>query len=152
MPDTAILPFHGSYLMPALEHATVADTMHRGVLTCRPDATLTEVARMMSTHHVHCMAVMGLAHEGNGESLVWGLIFPADLVKARLRSPADDHASSLAREPIVGVEPTMPLRQAAALMLERGTDHLIVIGPQTQLPVGVLSMLDIAGVLAWGEA
>ena len=151
MSDTAVLPLPGSYLMPALEHATVADTMHRGVLTCRADATLTEVARLMATHHIHCVAVMGLARETGGESLVWGLISAADVVRAGLRHSGEDHAFSLAREPIVGVEPTMPLRQAAALMLERGADHLIVIGAATQLPVGVLSMLDVAGVLAWGE-
>lgn len=43
MPDTATTPRHGSYLMPSLEHATVADAMHPGILSCEPDATLTDV-------------------------------------------------------------------------------------------------------------
>jgi CBS domain-containing protein len=38
---------HGSYLMPSLRHATVADAMHPGIVSCHPDAPLTEVARTM---------------------------------------------------------------------------------------------------------
>jgi CBS domain-containing protein len=45
----------------------------------------------------------------------------------------------------------MPLREAAQLMLRHGVGHLVVIHPETLRPIGVLSTLDIAGVLAWGE-
>ena len=48
MPDTATEIHHGSYLMPSLEHATVSDAMHPGILSCEPDATATEVARLMA--------------------------------------------------------------------------------------------------------
>jgi hypothetical protein len=37
-------------------------------------------------------------------------------------------------------------------MLTHGTPHLLVIDPGKQRPIGILSTLDIAGVLAWGEA
>ena len=53
MPNTTFQP-HGSYLTQSLEHATVSDAMHPGILSCEPDASLTEVAKMMATHHVHC--------------------------------------------------------------------------------------------------
>jgi CBS domain-containing protein len=46
----------------------------------------------------------------------------------------------------------MPLREAGELMLKHGVSHLIVVDPTTQRPTGVLSTLDIAGILAWGEA
>jgi CBS domain-containing protein len=46
----------------------------------------------------------------------------------------------------------MPLRDAGDLMLTHGVSHLIVVDPATQRPTGVLSTLDIAGILAWGEA
>jgi CBS domain-containing protein len=49
---TSIDRYHGSYLMPSLEHATVADAMHPGILSCHADASLTDVARIMATHHV----------------------------------------------------------------------------------------------------
>ena len=58
----------------------------------------------------------------------------------------------MAKVPLISVEPSMPLREAAGLMLEHRVTHLVVVEPGTQRPVGVLSTLDVAGVLAWGEA
>jgi hypothetical protein len=37
-------------------------------------------------------------------------------------------------------------------MVTEDTSHLIVSDPRTKRPVGVLSTLDVAGILAWGEA
>jgi CBS domain-containing protein len=145
-------PYHGSYLMPAFEHATVADAMHPGILSVSPDASLTEVARMMASRHVHCAAVMGVSHEHGGETLVWGLISDLDLVRAGLAADAEQTASTLAKQPIISVEPSTPIREAAERMLSQGEAHVVVIAPGTQRPMGILSTLDIAGILAWGEA
>ena len=73
--------------MPSIEHATVGDAMHPGILSCDGDATSTEVARMMATHHVHCVAVMGLEAEAlSGDHhrapRVWGIISDFDLIGA----------------------------------------------------------------------
>jgi len=151
MPDTTIIRTHGSYLMPALEHATVADAMHPGILSCEPDATLPEVAQIMATHHVHCVAVVGISHE-QPECFVWGIISDIDLVRAGIDEGSEVTARALATQPVVVVEPGMPLRDAAREMLERGVSHAVVTNPVAQRPVGVLSTLDVAGVLAWGEA
>ncbi|HSC02235.1 MAG TPA: CBS domain-containing protein [Solirubrobacteraceae bacterium] len=151
MTDTALQPSHGSYLMQSLEHATVSDAMHPGILSCEPDATLTEVAKMMAAHHVHCVAVIGISHE-NPECFVWGIVDDLELVKAGIADGTDVTARALATEPIVVVEPGMPLRDAAREMLTHGVSHVIVTDPVAQRPVGVLSTLDVAGVLAWGEA
>ena len=140
---------HGSYLMPSLQHATVSDAMHPGVMTCEPDATVTEVARMMATHHVHCIAVMGVAPE-DGESPAWRLISDLDLIRAGLDT-TDLAASTMASGHVVSVEPTTPLRDAARLMLTHRATHLLVVDAHKQRPVGILSTLDVAGVLAWGE-
>ena len=152
MPDTAIQPYHGSYLMPSLEHATVADAMHPGIRSCQVDATLTDVARIMATHHVHCVAVMGLAHDHSGESYVWGIISDLDLMRSGIRVGVQETAGALAQEPIISVKPTMSLRDAGELMLAHGVTHIVVIEPEAHRPVGILSTLDVAGVLAWGEA
>ena len=37
-------------------------------------------------------------------------------------------------------------------MLTQGATHVVVMDPELQRPTGILSTLDIAGVLAWGEA
>jgi CBS domain-containing protein len=152
MSDTATQTLHGSYLMPSLQHATVADAMHPGIVFCSPDASLTEVARLMTTNHVHCIAVIGISHDDEGECMVWGLISDLDLMRAGIRLGSDQTARALALEPVISVRSTMPLRQAGEVMLEQGVSHIIVIDPETRRPNGVLSTLDVIGVLAWGEA
>ena len=46
----------------------------------------------------------------------------------------------------------MPLRQAGEAMLRNRVSHLVVTDAQAGRPIGILSTLDVAGVLAWGEA
>lgn len=142
----------GSYLMPSLEHATVADAMHPGVLACDREATLSELARMMATHHVHCIAVMDGADGEAAEPFLWGIVTAFDVLEAGLLSGAEKSAAELARRATINIESTRPLRDAAQVMLDKREAHVIVTEPGTRRPVGVLSTLDIAGVLAWGEA
>ena len=151
MPESSDVPIHGSYLMPHFEHATVADAMHPGILSCDGDATLTEVARIMCTHHVHCIVVRGAAEGEAEESPVWGIISDFDLLRAGMRPDAPDTAAALAQQPVIKVETTAALRDAAELMMTKGTGHVVAVDPQTGHPIGILSTLDIAGVLAWGE-
>ncbi len=151
MSNTATNSTHGSFLMPSLVHATVADAMHPGVLSCEPDATLTDVASMMATHHVHCVVVAGVSHE-QPEGFVWGMISDLDLVRAGIAGGSAPSARELAAEPVFVVDPAMPLREAAQEMLAHEVSHLVVADPVAKRPVGVLSTLDVAGVLAWGEA
>jgi Anion-transporting ATPase/CBS domain len=75
---------------------------------------VTDVARLMATHHVHCVAVMGLSYDHPGEKRVSGIISDSDLVRAGIRTEADGPAGGLALQPIVSVEPTMPLREAGS--------------------------------------
>jgi CBS domain-containing protein len=150
MPGTATQIYHGSYLMPSLEHATVSDAMHPGILSCEPDATATEVARLMAAHHVHCVAVVGISHE-KPECFVWGIISDLDLVAAGIRDEQEPTARDLADQPVITVRPNVPLRQAGEAMLKNGVSHLVVTDAEAGRPIGILSTLDVAGVLAWGE-
>jgi CBS domain-containing protein len=151
MSDSSVLPTHGSYLLPHFDHATVADAMHPGVLSCDTEATLTEVARLMSTHHVHCIVVGRMAEGERAESPVWGIISDLDLLRAALHQDSSDKAEEIAQKQVIRVNTTDGLRDAADLMLTTGTSHVVAVNPQTRRPVGILSTLDIAGVLAWGE-
>jgi CBS domain-containing protein len=137
---------HGSYLMPSLEHATVADAMHPGVMTCDPDAPLVDVARMMATRHVHCIAVLG----ERGDSLSWGIVSDLDLIRAGIDF-SGQVAATMAVQPALKVDLSTPLLAAARQMLTAGSSHALVVDAREHRPVGVLSTLDIAGVLAWGE-
>ena len=150
--STELQSQHGSFLMPSLDHATVADAMHPGILSCEPDISLPDVARTMATHHVHSVVVIGVSHQ-EPECGVWAIVSDLDLVEAGIREDEEQTARSMAKVPLISVEPSMPLREAAGLMLEHRVTHLVVVEPGTQRPVGaVLSTLDVAGVLAWGEA
>lgn len=138
--------------MPSLAYATVGHAMHPGVLHCSPDATAAEVARMMTVHRVHCIAVIGISHGQTGESLAWGIISDLDLLEASVAGHAGKTAASLVRQPLITVAPGMPVRDAAQLMLTQGAAHAVVVDSDTQRPVGILSTLDIARLLAWDEA
>ena len=152
MSDTTTQFQRGSFLLPAFGHATVADAMHPGILSCDPDASLTKVARVMSIHHVHCVAVMALVHDESGQSLVWGMISDLDLLEAGVEDGVEPTARMLAKQPIVTVRPGTSLREAGQAMVDNAVTHLVVVDPETQRPIGIVSTLDLAGVLAWGEA
>jgi len=93
----------------------------------------------------------GISSDPPGEKLVWGIVSDLDVLRAGIRTGAD-RVGAIAKQPNISVEPTMPLQEAGELMLEHGTTHVVVIDPTSQRPIGVLSTLDVAGVLAWGEA
>jgi CBS domain-containing protein len=103
---------------------------------------------MMSTHHVHCIVVKGAAEDPAGS---WKLISDLDILQAGMRGDAPDTAAEFALAPVVTVRTTDPLRDAAELMLAKSTSHVVAVNPETEAAVGILSTLDIAGVLAWGE-
>jgi CBS domain-containing protein len=151
VPPGPTQPYHGSSLMPSIEHATVGDAMHPGILSCDRDATSTEVARMMATHHVHCIAVMGLSDDREPQPIVWGIVSDLDLIEAGVGGALEQTAAALAQQPIISVNPSTPIREAGQLMLTHGAAHLVVVDANSQRPIGILSTLDIAGILAWGE-
>jgi len=138
--------------IPTLERATVADAMHPGVLSCSPDATVSEVARIMTTHRVHGVVVDGISRDAHRSGLVWRLISDLDLVGAAQSAGEELTAGRLAGTPALTVAPENPLRDAARLMREHVVHHLIVASPKDGRPVGVVSTLDIARVVAGGRA
>ena len=147
----AIQPYRGSYLMPAFERATVADVLRPGVMSVAPDAPLVDVARAMATHHVHSVVVGGMTRDAlGGEHHVWGLVSDMDLVRAAGAGIEGHTAADAARTEVVSVETSTPLAEAARLMEEHHTAHLIVVSDRH--PAGVVSSLDIASALAWGRA
>jgi CBS domain-containing protein len=149
---TSIQPFQGSYLMPSLDKATVGDVMRPGVMSCPPEFPAAVVARTMATHHIHAVVVDGLRRDPtHGEELVWGVVSDMDLVRAARSADIEDlTAGELAvTEPVV-VEPRLSLAEATRLMDEHDTAHLVVVDDGR--PVGMVSSLDVAGVLAWGRA
>ena len=131
---------------PSLRRARVEDAMHPGVTTCPPETPLRDVARTFASEHIHCLVVPRPAR--TGERPTWGLITGLGLVAAAF--DAEGTAGDIAIGPVtVGSEDR--LDRAAQLMVEHQVEHLIVVGAADGRPVGVLSSLDVAGAMSWGE-
>jgi CBS domain-containing protein len=147
----SLQPYRGSYLMPAFERATVADVMRPGVMSCAPDAPLLTVAQTMATHHVHSVVVAGITKDATGgDHFIWGLVSDMDIVRASESGIEGHTAADAARTEVVTVDLATPLTDAARLMDQHNSSHLIVTSGGK--PAGVVSSLDIAGALAWGRA
>jgi CBS domain-containing protein len=135
---------------PPLQDFRVVDAMHPGVIACPFETPLRTVARMMASYRVH--AVVVLAHEGDelpGGSL-WGVVSDTDLLQAAGQDSDFDTqtAQSLAATPALTVASRESLARAVQLMVEHEVAHLIVVEQHTKRPIGVLSTLDVARVLA----
>lgn len=128
-----------------LEQLTFADAMHAGVFTCPEDASLDFAAAMMARYSIHCVVVL----EGPDDEKPWGVISDLDLISA-----AFDHdvgqwkAGEAAGSPAVMIGADAPLRRAAQLMREYGIAHLVVVDADERSPLGVISTLDLARVIA----
>ena len=136
-----------SYVGPAFEDAKVRDAMRVGVITCRPETIASDVARMMVGYDVHSVVVADVDPERG----LWGIVTSLDLARV-----AGDLASVTARElattDLATIRSHEPLRQAAEVMAERGITHLIVLQPDSDDPVGVISARGLAGALAYGRS
>jgi CBS domain-containing protein len=140
----------GSDRAPALEHALVEDVMRAGIISCGPETDLTTVARMMAVNHVHAVVVSGVEPSRNGgEHLAWGIITALDLVTAAMPGVGSAEAGELASTEVLTVDMREPLERAVQLMVEHQLSHLLVVSGAR--PVGIVSTLDVAGCLAWGE-
>ena len=131
-----------------LTDVRVGEAMHHGVLTCDREASLSEVARVMTEHSIHCIVVENDSSDGGP---FWGVVSDLDLVAAAtVRNLDDQTAGGTAASPIVMVTPAETLERAAQLMTEHSTSHLIVADVGLLEPVGVISTLDVAAALSDG--
>lgn len=139
-------PLAHSTLVPPVAEAKIYDVMRMGVLSCPPEMPVGEVARMMDTYRIHAVVVSGLSGTGEPE---WGIVSDIDLLAA-VGAEESMTARQLARTEFVTVAADEDLVRAAQLMSEHETSHLVVIEPSAGKPVGIVSTLDLAAVLAWG--
>jgi CBS domain-containing protein len=136
-----------SYIGPAFDQAKVRDAMRVGVITCRPQTKLADVARMMVGYDVHSVVVSGV---GDDDEL-WGIVTSLDLARApdQLESLT---AGDVATTELVTVHSNEALERAAELMAEHGVTHLVAVQPDTNQPAGMISARGIAAALAYGRS
>jgi CBS domain-containing protein len=131
----------------AFEEATVGDVMSAGVISCAPETPLRAVARLMSTHRVHAIFVFDYGAEDDETTELWGVVSDLDVVAAG-RVADMRTAGTSAVTPLLTIASDEPLERAVELMAASGVSHVAVLDPKSQRPAGVLSTLDVAGVLA----
>jgi CBS domain-containing protein len=134
-----------TYYGPAYEDAKVHDVMRVGVVTCRPETSLDDVARMMVGYDVHSVVVA----EVNGGP--WGIVSSLDLAR-RPDELASLTAGDVASSDLVTIGSDEPVSRAAEIMAERGITHLVAVQPESGRPAGVISARALATVLAYGKS
>jgi len=139
-----IARFEGSYLMPSYEHARVSDVMRPGVISCPPAESLRTVARMMATNHVHAVVITA-----GGDAPV-GVVSDRELMREAGPDVEDRLAGTVAADPVT-VFADDPVTEATRTMLDNSVSHAIVVDAGGR-PLGVISALDVAGLLAHGRA
>lgn len=136
----------------------VRDVMTRQVVTARPEMSLRDLALLLSEHRISGMPVL------DGEGTVIGIVSEADiLAKERGHEPVHGgglswlfgeravpdelrrHAATSVGEamttPAITIDQDRPLREAAALMLDRGVNRLPVTADG--MLAGILSRADL---------
>jgi len=120
--------------------------MRVGVVTCRPETRLADVARMMVGYDIHSVVVS----EVEAGSTPWGIVSSLDLARVADRLDTAT-AAEVATTDLVTIESDQPLARAAELMAEHGVTHLIAVQPDDGRPAGMISARTIAAALALGS-
>jgi CBS domain-containing protein len=115
------------------------------MITCRPETKLSDVARMMVGYDVHSVVVT----DADPQRGLFGIVTSLDL--ARAAGELDSvTARDVATTNLITVRSNDPLQRAAEAMSEHGIAHLIVLQPDSDDPVGVISARGVAAAVAYG--
>ncbi|HLA98491.1 MAG TPA: CBS domain-containing protein [Anaerolineales bacterium] len=122
--------------------------MHPGIITCRPDATLGQVAVMLNQHHVHGLIVA----DRDGRPL--GVITDFDLLAGEWLSADPESlavmrrmtAGELMSSPVDMIDADAPVSEASRIMRTKVIRRLLVTHQGKS--VGVISVSDLIAGLA----
>lgn len=126
----------------------VKDLMHPGVITCKPSASLGQVAVLLNQHQVHALFVT------DRDGRILGVISDFDLVAGEWLSSDSESltvmrkltASDLMTHPVDSVEANISLAQAVNLLMEKSVSRLLVT--ENGKPVGIISLSDFIASIA----
>ena len=124
-----------------LDRHIVADVMHRGLIACPATAPLVDVAAALVERRAHTVMVAG---EGG-----WAFVSDMDLVAGALRGEPAPTAGEMASIGLAMVRFDATLELAASLVAESRAGHVVAVDGEG-FPIGVVSTLDLVGVIAAG--
>jgi len=126
----------------------VKDLMHPGVMTCKPGASLGQVAVLFNQHQVHALFVT------DRDGRIMGVISDFDLMAGEWLSSDSESltvmrkltASDLMTQPVDSVEANIPLPEAVDQFIEKGISRFLVT--ENGKPVGIISLSDFIASIA----
>ena len=120
----------------------VRDLMHRGVITCHPQNSVKEVAKIMDANWVRSVVVTG----DDGE--VWGIVSLISILKAWGKDTDKLTAEDILQPYTITISPDSPVEDAIKLLQKKKIEHLVIVSPATRRPVGILTTFDIVQHMA----
>lgn len=126
----------------------VKDLMHPGVITCKPNAALGQVAVLLNQHKVHALFVT------DRDGRIIGVISDFDLLAGEWLSSDSESltamrnltAADLMTQPVDSVEANIPLSQAVDQFIEKRISRFLVT--DNGKPVGIISLSDFVASIA----
>jgi CBS domain-containing protein len=126
----------------------VKDLMHPGIITCKPSASLGQVAVLLNQHQVHALFVT------DRDGRIMGIISDFDLMAGEWLSSDSESlaamrnltAADLMTHPVDSVEANIPLAEAVNLLAEKIVSRLLVT--ENGKPVGIISLSDFVASIA----
>ena len=122
----------------------VRDVMRMGVVSCAPQTTLRDAAKLMTQKNVRALVVM------ETDCGLTGIVSTGDLVNAILdQSDSPEKLAATVKDvmtpSVLTVTPDEPIAMAAKLMIGRHVHRLVVVDNKDEncKPIGILSMSDI---------
>ncbi|OEU48595.1 MAG: hypothetical protein BA871_14135 [Desulfuromonadales bacterium C00003096] len=133
--------------MKRISEKMTRDIMTRGVLTAHADASVAEIANMLTNQQVSGVTVVSTYGD------VLGFISEMDVLKV-LNKPNLKHivAEDVISSRLVSIAPSATIGRAAKIMDEKQVHRLLVLSEKrsgsAQRPVGLLSASDIVRMVA----
>ncbi len=125
-----------------LKNSVLTEASDGGIVSCRPEAALSQVAELMAVNRVHAIVVVD---DDRPEPPV---ITELDLVSAVASGHFDGlTAADIAANEAISLRHDDTLIHAAQLMAEHRVSHLLVRNERRD-PVGIVSTLDIAAAIS----
>lgn len=126
----------------------VRDLMHTGLITCKPTATLGQVAVLLDQHQVHALIVTDRDGRPNG------ILSDLDLMAGEWLSQDAESlkvmrsltAADLMTQPVNSVEADVPGEEAVKILLEKQVSRLLVT--EKGKAVGIISTSDFVASIA----
>ena len=125
----------------------VKDLMQPGLITCKPDATLGQVATLLDRHQIHAVFV------ADPDGHILGVITDFDLMAGEWLSSDPESldamrkltASDLMTKPVDSLDASTPLTEAIDIFLQKGVARFLVT--ENGAPVGIISLTDFVNSL-----